>query len=226
MKRIVIFLYMLLCLPAFAQTTIVTGTIPNYAAGGIVGTFQPQGGSATPPTVQNSMTLSGTGFFSMRMPDNLFSTYKPSVTLFNLCSKTKPSVCYPVTLTITGTTQDISSAFTNAPIPPNAPVANPTYTTVTTPVIKSGTAANTDVAFEVLLSHTTGTASYTTANSYQSHPICGQPAFGGTATAQSTLQGFGIAWTGTAGSTWTVTYSVVAPPAADTPLDVVCIARN
>lgn len=95
-------------------------------------------------------------------------------------------------------------------------------------VVGTGTTANTDTAFEVTLSHTTGLASYTTTKTYQVHPICSKPDAIASALIKSGLSEIGTAWSGSAGNTWTITYTAGSTSglATDLPLDVVCIARN
>jgi hypothetical protein len=96
--------------------SIVSATIPSYAGGSVVATFQPQGGGK-PVILQNAAMIDSIGHFSLSAWDNTNALYKPSATVFCI---SVGATAYAVIVSIAGTIQDISSAFVNATQPPSA----------------------------------------------------------------------------------------------------------
>jgi hypothetical protein len=125
MKRLVLLLALLFGVPAFAQTTSVSGTIVDagaqaWANGSVTFTFRPANSNPTGQYFQGGvpfdknttigpLALDNTGSFSgVAVPDN--NTITPSGSTFNVkvCPAATTS-CVTVALTITGATQNISA---------------------------------------------------------------------------------------------------------------------
>lgn len=106
----------------YGQQANVTATIASYAGGSVTATFQQQGGGSPPASQQQvSGTINSSGTFSLLAWNNAFSGYAPSATVFNICAAgSNPSTCYSTTVNISGSSQDISSAFAGAPMPPGS----------------------------------------------------------------------------------------------------------
>jgi hypothetical protein len=131
----------LLALPVMAQRTTVTATIASYAGGTVQATFVPQGGGR-PTDSPLSATIDSTGNFSLFAWNNANAAYTPSVTTFVICAGPNLATCYNTSVRIFGTSQDISSSFTNAPAPPSG--GGVATVTATTPIVATttGTAVN------------------------------------------------------------------------------------
>lgn len=106
----------------YGQQANVTATIASYAGGSVTATFQQQGGGSPPASQQQvSGPINSSGAFSLLAWNNAYSGYAPSATVFNICaSGSNPSTCYSATVNISGSSQDISSAFAGAPTPPGS----------------------------------------------------------------------------------------------------------
>lgn len=140
MKRIILF-FLLSILPALAQFTTVSGTVvdPNgvpYALGTITpllvsaGTPTLNGQAYTPPT--QAAGLDKNGFFSFNVADN--TVLQPSGTKWNftVCSGAgtvqpaigKGPVCFTLLnpITISGTSQDLSTALNLRALPLTVPI--------------------------------------------------------------------------------------------------------
>lgn len=151
-KHLSIFIFFLLCAaPAFAQQTLVTGTItdPNglpWAGGSIQATLSlPVGVSgATLNGVQIGGTtqrtaLDGNGSFTMQLPDN--AIVQPPGTQWTFNVSISPGVLPPIgfgpvsfsaTLTITGASQNVSAALSAASPPLSRPVGGaPAFSAIT-----------------------------------------------------------------------------------------------
>jgi hypothetical protein len=126
-----LFLLSMLTGAAFAQRATVTATITTAWAGGYVNaTFIPQGGGK-PSVLTTAGTITSAGSFSLNNAWlNTYSGYFPSVTQFNICVGT-PATCYTTTQQINSSTQDISSAFSGAPVPPSGGGGGGTPQTIT-----------------------------------------------------------------------------------------------
>lgn len=114
---------------AMAQQATVTATITPYAGGSVVARFQAQGGGS-PSITQTSGPINSSGQFSLTAWNNAYAGYGPSVTSFTICVGASPATCYTTSVSISGSSQDISAAFSGAPSPPsgggslpNAPAA-------------------------------------------------------------------------------------------------------
>lgn len=93
----------------------VTATIAAYAGGTVMAIFNAHGGGTTTrPQVSGNIDASGT--FSLAAWDNTNARYKPSTTTFIIRAE-NGITSFATTVTVTGTSQDISSSFTDAPIP-------------------------------------------------------------------------------------------------------------
>lgn len=129
MKRALLGLMAVLLMSAAAMAqsgyTPVTATIPSYAGGSVLATFQNQGGGGAvpPPTVNGNPiptqvpgTISSAGVFNITVADNLVVSQQPSCWVFTirLGSTSFQSTCIPIT---GSSPQDISSAFSGAPAP-------------------------------------------------------------------------------------------------------------
>jgi hypothetical protein len=133
MQRLALVLALLFsAIPAFAQTTTVSGTITDaggqaWAFGTVQFTFRPSNSNPVGPYFQNGtpfninttvpsvpLPLDGTGSFSgLAVPDNKTITPSGSTFTVQVCpAATTP--CFSQNLTITGTTQAISASI----IPP------------------------------------------------------------------------------------------------------------
>lgn len=156
-------------LPAFAQNTAITGTVidPNglpYAGGTIMPQLVLVGGASPtvngffylPPT--SPTLLSSGGVFSISLPANASITPAGSQWKFNVCSGAgsiqpaggKGSVCFNVTVTISGGSQDISTQL-QAAAPALAFAAGiPAGSNIATPNISSPTTTGTDAGTETL----------------------------------------------------------------------------
>jgi len=125
MRRLLLLLGLLWAIPAFSQTTSVSGTITDaggqiWANGTVTFTFRPANSNPTGPYFQGGVpfnisttvgpiALDGTGSFSgVAVPDN--ATISPSQSTFNVkvCPASTTS-CVTASLTITGATQNISA---------------------------------------------------------------------------------------------------------------------
>lgn len=96
-----------------AGSSTISGTVSAYAGGSIQAIFQPQGGGA-PLYPRNSTPIAADGTFSLVGWNNANALYAPSETVFIIQCK---STQYSASVSISGTSQDISSAFTDAPTP-------------------------------------------------------------------------------------------------------------
>jgi len=115
---------MTLCISALAQNTIVTGTIQDatgqaYSNGTWQVQFHPNGFSPTqyllngqPFTQLFTGTMDVNGLFSVTVADNSVVTPAGSQWDFQVCANTN-TPCNTVTLTISGNTQDVSSAISS-----------------------------------------------------------------------------------------------------------------
>lgn len=94
--------------------SIVTATIATYAGGSVTATFNEQGGGS-PAITQTSGPIDANGNFSLTAWDNSNAIYKPSTTTFIIVAI--DGTTFSTTLSVTGTSVSISSAFANAPAP-------------------------------------------------------------------------------------------------------------
>lgn len=166
-KRLLWAVLLLAALPALAQNTSITGTVldPNglpYASGTILPQLVLVGGASPsvngffyiPPN--SPSTLSSGGVFSLSLPANASISPAGSQWKFNVCSGAgsiqpaggKGSVCFNITATISGASQDISTqlqaaapalAFASGGIPPGSNIATPNISSPTTTGTDSGT---------------------------------------------------------------------------------------
>ena len=95
----------------------------------MVARFQAQGGGS-PSIQQVSGPINSSGQFALTAWNNAYSGYSPSATSFTICVGANPATCYTTSVSISGSSQDISAAFSGAPSPPsgggslpNAPAA-------------------------------------------------------------------------------------------------------
>jgi hypothetical protein len=133
MRKLLLFLALLLPATAFGQTTAVTATItdsdtiawangtfrvtfvpnPNYS-----GIYQYQGAAFSPQVYTG--TMNGSGALSITIPDNNFISPAGTQWLFTLCPDAS-AVCTPVTLPVTGASVSLTGTFSAAAIPPRFP---------------------------------------------------------------------------------------------------------
>jgi len=97
-----------------AGQSTVSATIPAYAGGSVVASFEPQGGGE-PAILSTSSTIDAAGHFSLLAWDNSNALYAPSTTVFLI--SVGMNTYYATKVSIAGTSQDISSAFSAAPVP-------------------------------------------------------------------------------------------------------------
>jgi len=96
------------------QQTTVTATVPSFSNGTVAATFV-NGGGGTPPQTSVVQAINSSGMFSMSLATNTNPAYAPSQWSFQVCASAVVPTCYTTTVTITGTSQDISLSFVNAP---------------------------------------------------------------------------------------------------------------
>lgn len=117
-KAFLLFAALLLAPLSFAQQATVTATITAYAGGSARALFLPQGGGS-PTVTQASGNINASGVFSLSTWNNTYAGYAPSVTKFTICAPfPNASTCYSAIVSITSSSQDISSSFSGAPTPP------------------------------------------------------------------------------------------------------------
>jgi hypothetical protein len=95
--------------------SLVGGTIASYAGGTIQAIFYNEGGGS-PAVISNSANIKGHGSFSVLAWDNTSSIYVPSQTTFII--QVGRQTQFATRLTISGGSQDISTALAAAPAPP------------------------------------------------------------------------------------------------------------
>jgi len=100
-----------------AGQSLVSGTLATYPGASIVARFISQGGG-TPAIASAAATLDENGFFTLEAWDNTNAAYAPSQTEFIL--RSTAGTFYSTTITVAGSSDDISTQLAGAPTPPSA----------------------------------------------------------------------------------------------------------